>query len=334
MKKIIISIIFVFAVIAALGQTKTPEDFGFRHIVFKYKTDNVDILIKSKNGEENFEKPLFFFCQGSMPNPLIKYDENGFYNVFPFKTDSIIEKYHLVIVSKPYIPIMVHISMLSSNFNNYVDSTGKIPQEYSDRNLLSYYTDRNIEIIKHLLKQKWVSTTRLVVAGHSEGSTVAANMAAEYNKITHLIYSGGNPLGRIMSIIEENRAKETDTDTTRFGEEMIKYWEETVKNKNDMDASHGDTYKATFEFSYPSINHLEKLKIPVLVSYGTKDWSAPFNDYLRVEIIRKEKKNFTFKPYIGTEHNFYPLMEDNKPNYDIYNWNKVAYDWLKWLNEN
>lgn len=333
MKKII-SIIFLLANITAFGQTKTPENFGFKHIVFEYKTDKVDILIKSKKGEENVEKPLFFFCQGSMPNPLIKYDEYGSYNVFPFMTDSIIEKYHLIIVSKPYIPVMAHINTLSPGFNNYVDSTGNILQEYSNRNLLSYYVPRNVAIIKYLQKQKWVSKTKLVVAGHSEGSTIAANMAAECNKITHLIYSGGNPMGRIMSIIEENRANEIDTDTTKFGEEMIKYWEVVVKNKNNMDASHGDTDKATFEFSYPSIKHLEKLKIPVLVSYGTKDWSAPFNDFLRVDIIRQGKINFTFKAYVGTEHNYYPTTENNKPNYDIHNWDKVVYDWLEWLSEN
>lgn len=333
MKKII-SILFLFVTITAFGQTKTPEDFGFRHIVYEYKSDNVDILIKSKKGEENFEKPLFFFCQGSMPNPLIKYDENGFYGVFPFKTDSIVEKYHLIIVSKPYIPVMVHINSLSSNFYNYLDSRGKFPKDYSDRNLLSYYVPRNIAIIKYLQKQKWVSTMQLVVAGHSEGSTIAAKMAVECKKTTHLIYSGGNPMGRIMSIIEQSRVNETDTDSTRFGEEEILYWENAVKNKNSIDDSQGDTDKATFEFSYPPIEYLEKLKIPILVTYGTKDWSAPFNDYLRVDIIRKEKKNFTFKPYIGTEHNFFPLTADGKPDYDVFNWDKVADDWLKWLNEN
>ena len=64
MKKII-CISFLLTVISAFGQTKTPEDFGFRHIVYKYKTDNVDILIKSKKGEEDRKKPLFFFCQGN-----------------------------------------------------------------------------------------------------------------------------------------------------------------------------------------------------------------------------------------------------------------------------
>jgi len=40
----------------SFGQTKTPQDFDFRHIVFKYKKDDVDVLIKSKKGEENISK--------------------------------------------------------------------------------------------------------------------------------------------------------------------------------------------------------------------------------------------------------------------------------------
>lgn len=333
MTKKAIFILLLFSVFTVFGQTKTPEDFGFRHIVFKYKADNIDILVKSKKGEENIAKPLFFFCQGSLPVPLIIYDERGSWGTFPFIPDSISEKYHLVIVSKPYIPVMAEKSTLSQGIPTYIDSTGKYPKEYSDRNLLSYYAHRNIEIIKYLQKQKWVSPVQLIVAGHSEGSSVAAKMASKYKKITHLIYSGGNPFGRIMSIIGKDRAMESDTDSTRFGEQCIMYWEKVVKNQNSMDDSQGDTDRATYEFSFPMIKYLEKLKIPVLVTYGTKDESAPFNDFLHVETIRQEKRNFTFKAYVGTEHNFFPLTEDNKPNYDIFNWDKVAGDWLKWLNE-
>lgn len=312
------------------GQNKTPQDFGFRHIVFKYKTDNVDILIKSKKGEEDISKPIFFFCQGSLPLPLIKYHGNDSYGVFPFNPDSLSITYHLVIIGKPFIPVMEDYNTLSPNFS-FIDSSGKFPKEYSDRNLLSYYVPRNIEIIKYLQKQKWVTTTQLVIAGHSEGSTIAAKMAVKYKKITHLIYAGGNPLGRIMSIVGQSRAIETDSDSTRYGEDEIKFWEAVVKNKSSMDGSQGDTHKATFEFSQPPIKYLEKLKIPVLVSYGTKDWSAPFNDFMRVDFIRQGKNNFTFQSYVGTEHNFFPLTKDNKPDYDIFNWDKVANDWLKWL---
>jgi dienelactone hydrolase len=333
MKKIICGF-FLLIVISAFGQNTTPEKFGFQHIVFKYKEDNVDILIFSKRGEENITKPLFFFCQGSLPTPLIIYDENGAYGTFPFNPKSLSEKYHLVIVSKPYVPVMVNVTALQPNFT-YIDSSGNHPKEYSDRNLISYYVQRNLEIIKYLQKQKWVSSEQLVVAGHSEGSSVAAKMASESKKITHLIYSGGNPLGRILNIIAGDRAIESNTDSTRFGERMMRYWERVVKNKNCMDASHGDTDKTTFDFSYPPpIKHLEKLKIPVLVTFGTKDAGTPFNDYLQVETIRQGKRNFTFKAYIGTEHNFFPLTEDGETDYSIFNWDKVADDWLDWLNDN
>ena len=328
----IISILLLLVTTSTFGQTKTPKEFGYRHIVLKYKTDNVDILIKSKKGEENVPKPLFFFCQGSLPQPLIKYHADDVYGIFPFNADSLSKKYHLIIVSKPYIPIVADYKTLSPGFN-YVDSSGKFPKEYSDRNLLSYYVPRNIAILKYLQKQKWVTTPQLVAAGHSEGSTVAAKMAADYKKITHLIYASGNPMGRIMSIIGQSRANETDTDSTKFGEEGIKYWESVVQNKSNMNGSQGDTPKATFEFSQPPIEYLGKLKIPVLVSYGTKDWSAPFNDFMRVNFFQQGKINFTFQPYIETEHNFFPLTVDNKPNYDIFNWDKVANDWLKWTNE-
>jgi hypothetical protein len=68
-----------------------------------------------------------------------------------------------------------------------------------------------------------------------------------------------------------------------------------------------------------------------MVSYGTKDWSAPFNDYFLVEMIRQGKTNFTFMAYIGTDHNFFPLLPDDKPDYSIYNWDKVGSDWFQWL---
>lgn len=332
--KIILLTYILFYQIGYGQQKKTPKDFGYTHLTYNYKNDEVDILIKSKKGEENIKKPLFFFSQGSLPKPLIKYSEQGEYPVFPFDTDSLSQKYHLVIVGKPYIPVIANTKTLGKDFT-FIDSTGNFPKKYNDRNLLNYYVERNIEIIKYLQKKSWVSKTKLVAAGHSEGSTIVSKMASKSNLITHLIYSGGNPLGRIMSIIEESRTIETDTDSTRYAEENFKYWKDVVNKRNEMnDDGQGDTYKATFEFSIPTIYYMENLKIPVLICYGTKDFSSPFNDYFRVDCILKDRKNFQFNAYVGTEHNFFPLTEDNKPNFDIYNWDKVANDWLLWLNKN
>lgn len=315
------------------AQTKKAEDFGYRHIKTSYKGDNVDILIKSKKGEELKKKPIFLFCQGSLPQPLIKYDEKGPYGVFPFKTDSLEQDFHLVIIGKPNIPLTADIKTLGRN-NCYEDSiTHQTPKEYSDRNYLDYYVDRNLKVIELLQKLPYVSQNKLVVAGHSEGSTVAAKLATKSRKITHLIYASGNPLGRILSIIEQDRINETDTETTRFAENDFEYWQEVVENKNNLDYTNGDTYKATYDFSTPPIQYLEQLTIPILVCYGTKDYSSPFNDYLRTEMIRQKKKNFTFKAYIGLEHNFFPLTATGQPNYELFNWDKVAIEWWQWTKQ-
>ena len=81
------NLIYIFSLLtfySAFGQTKTAQDFGFRHIVFNYKNESVDILVKSKKGEENIPKPIFLFCQGSLPIPLIIYDGKESFGTFPF----------------------------------------------------------------------------------------------------------------------------------------------------------------------------------------------------------------------------------------------------------
>lgn len=314
------------------AQTKKAEDYGYKYLQTNFNGDNVDILIKFKKGEEQKKKPIFLFCQGSRPMPLIKYDEKGAYGVFPFKLDSLETAFHIVIIGKPFVPLIAEVKTLDENMCYQDSLTKKAPKKYSDRNYLDYYVDRNIKVIAFLQKQPFISNKKLVVAGHSEGSTVASKLASKTNKITHLIYASGNPLGRILSIIQQDRI--TEIDSTSSTEYNFEFWQQVVKNKNKLDDTNGDTPKATYDFSIPPIQYLQKLTIPVLVCYGTKDFSLPYNDYLRIEMIRQEKRNFSFKPYIGLEHNFFPIKENGKPNYDKYNWNNVANDWWKWIKNN
>ena len=45
----------------------------------------------------------------------------------------------------------------------------------------------------------------------------------------------------------------------------------------------------------------------------------------------QKKTNLTFKAYIGTEHNYFPLKPNGEVDYDTFNWDKVADDWRHWL---
>lgn len=324
MKKKVSVLLLLFSFIATAQ--KSAEDFGFQHLKLEYKKQIVDILIQTKKGEETKKKPIFFWCQGSLPQPVIKYDEKGIYGTFPFNTDDFLNEFHLVIVGKPGVPVISAVSSLKSDFT-FSNEQGKTPEAYNQSNYLDYYVLRNNWILKELIKQDRFSNTKIVVAGHSEGSSIAAKMASENTKITHLIYSGGNPYGRIMSILAQSRYYDSDNNT-------IEYWKEVVDNKNDLKTEEGDSFKTTYDFSVPVSEKLEKIKIPVLITYGTKDWNAPYNDLFYVEAIRKQLKNITFIPLVGLEHNYFPVNEKMEPNQAVYNWEDVGKQWAKWLTNN
>lgn len=310
---------------------KTPEDFGYRHFSFKYLSDPVEVIVISKPGEEKKAKPLFLFCQGSLPQPVVKYDETGLYGTLPFDETPLLDSYHVVIIGKPFIPIISNVYQLRKDFIYLKDNEKEIPPKgYIERNYLDYYVFRNNYIIKQLFKERWVKNSKLIVAGHSEGSTIASKMASINKKVTHLIYSAGNPYGRMMSILEKNRSEEKDSNQNP----LIDYWKKVVENQNEISYEGGDTFKATYSFSLPPRDYLVNLKIPVLLTYGTKDWGISFHDLFQIETITAQKQNFTFKSYQGLEHNFFSLNEDGNVNEEIYNWDKIASDWMKWLEEN
>jgi hypothetical protein len=112
--KILLKILFVLFATNLFAQEEIIEALGFRHIQTVYKNDTVDILIKSKEGEADIPKPIFLFCQGSLPQPLIKYSDEMAFNVFPFITEKLCEDYHLVIISKPFIPIVSDVQQLGN----------------------------------------------------------------------------------------------------------------------------------------------------------------------------------------------------------------------------
>jgi hypothetical protein len=319
----LLSLTFFLLTTQSYGQ-RTAKDFGFQHLQIVYQNDTVDFLLKTKSGEELKKKPIFLFCQGSLPRPLIIFDQDGPFGVFPFDSDIITNDYHLVIIGKPYIPVLMDKSKLNSDFC-FTTSSGEFPTKYLERDNLDYYVKRNIEVLKSLQKLPYIQSDRFVIAGHSEGSGIIAKIGQEFKHITHLIYSGGNPLGRMMSIVEENRKNENESN--RQGEKQIDYWTDIVKGKT--------VDKSTLSFSFPPpIDFLKKIEKPTFVCYGTIDKDAHANDYMRLEFIRQQKKNFTFKSYIGTEHNYFYVDKSGEINYDVNNWDKVATDWVEWLRLN
>lgn len=316
------------------AQIKQAADFGFRHFRLSYEKDTVDILLQSKKGDELKTKPVFLFCQGSLPIPLIITSQYGVVPSFPFDTNVLCENYHLAIIGKPGIPLITDISNLQEDLTYLEESTHRPPLIYLRNDHLGYYVNRNLAVIEFLCNQKFVSTSSLVVSGHSQGARIALEMASASKKITHLIYASGNPCGQIMSMIARARQQEDRYDTTTYVDNDFRLYEAIVADSTRNDTSLGENFKSIYSFSASSIQSFSRIQIPTFICYGSLDIITPFNDYLRAELIRQRKKNFTFRTYVGLNHNYMGLLDDGTNNYDDYNWDLVAQDWLNWLNNN
>ncbi|OON68456.1 alpha/beta hydrolase family protein [Hymenobacter sp. CRA2] len=305
---------------------KTPADYGYRHLRVPYGRDTVEVLILSKPGEEQRRKPLLLFVQGSLPVPLIKVHEKGAYPLFPFKGSRLAEAYHLAIISKPGIPLVTPVGALQPNFSYFDPLTKAPPQAYCQRNYLDYYVARNAAVLRYLTRQPWVDAHTVVAAGHSEGSTVVAKMAATDRRLTHVVYLSGNPAGRMATIITQQRGAE-GADVA----ELFHYWQSTLAQPDEVTCTPGDAPKTTYSFSVPPQQYLVRSRVPVLVMYGTRDAAAPFNDAFRLEMMRTGNARLHFRDYPGLEHNFIGFTPDGRLDYDQYRWDDVADDFARWV---
>ena len=115
------------------------------------------------------------------------------------------------------------------------------------------------------------------------------------------------------------------------GNTIIEHWQKAVQHANDIHVSVGEPYKTVYSFSLSQKDNIINLKIPVLVCYGTKDSFVLFNDLFQIEAIREKKENISFKSYLYLAQDDFPLQKDNNENQLLYQWDKIAGDWLSWL---
>ncbi|OYQ50506.1 hypothetical protein [Flavobacterium aurantiibacter] len=336
MKRLLIYCLIIVYFNDSFCQSLKTLESGLRELNIEYQNVPVYALIRSKVNEDQVKKPIILYIQGSQGRPLIiNYPEsNNFkYSIaFPFNCEQLLNDFHLIVIAKPFIPVVANIEHL----NNYtfIDSTTqKSPIGFLKNDNLTFYTQRNIFLLKKILKLDFVNSEKVIILGHSEGSRIAVAMASKFKKITHLGYLSGNPYGRFINLIARSRKNETENDNDLVAD--FNYWKEVVDNKdvnNYLDG--GDTFKSTFEYAQTYVDEMVGLKIPVFVGYGTGDEAAIFNDLFRVQALSKKKSNFTFKSFYGLEHSFYPITKSGEVNYESGNFDAVILDFLHWLQQN
>ena len=328
MRSFFLLLLLLAGTLATHAQPKTPADFGYRHLTMRYQHDTVNIIILSKKGDELKRKPVFLFVQGSLPSPIILYDEKGPYRVIPIQMDSLLARYHFVVVSKPGIPLTGDVRQLGPDATYTDPKTHLPPVAFCQHNYLEYYVQRNAAVLRHLARQPWAKADNITVMGHSEGAPIVARMARHPTHISRIIYLNGNSLGRMFTMTTAS----TDGDTTgQFA--IFRRWQTIVAAPRAYDCSQpGDSPLTTSSFSETKTptEDFRHCRIPVFIGYGTLDPGAISNDYLHLEMIRAGKTNFTFRAYPAVEHNFFGFT-NGKIDYDKSHWDEVARDFLAWM---
>ncbi|MEO0899921.1 MAG: hypothetical protein AAFY71_26140 [Bacteroidota bacterium] len=329
------SLFIFFLVHLAWGQ----KPIGKQALAFKldHEAGEIEFILLDSTLEEN--KPVFLFCQGSLPVPLfIDFKRKAPIllggGVINFDVENIRKHYHLIVISMPHTPLIVQKEYLNNRYCYIPDSTQpySFAHDYIEDDWLEIYRQRGMKVLEFLRKQSWVDKKKCIVAGHSQGSKVATKIAANNPAVSHLGLFAANPMGRIDQYIRQARL---DAQLGKIS------WEEADKVIEEQfeffqAAHHPDSlqtkpeYLAWASFSEMYLDDWLSLNIPIYMAYGTEDRTADLCDIVPLYFIQAGKENLSWKRYLGLEHNFFPLKEDGSTNYEDAKWPEVMSAFVEW----
>ncbi|RKO71765.1 hypothetical protein D7322_10160 [Sphingobacterium puteale] len=332
-----ILILFIFIQYRCPAQQKQVVNNEVTAYSLQTKRDTIDFIVVDKAPRE--KKPIFLWCQGSLPVPLYMNFENyGLWlhggGIANFDYEKIKKHYHLVVISMPETPLIVDEANLNNEKWYYGDSPNKnIPSvAFQKANYYQNYITRAIKVIKFLRKQKWVDNAKLVVAGHSQGSKIATGIAVNYKHVTKLGLFAANPLGRIdQSIRKLRKEAEQGKISWELADKQIEEQYEYFKAANDPEKIAKDpSLLAWNTLSDPIITDWLSFNKPIYLAYGTNDITSDFCDLIPLYFIRQKKNNLTYKRYFNLEHNFFEVNGQNEPDHTKPHWTEVMDNFLQW----
>lgn len=284
------------------------------------------------------KKPIFLWCQGSLPYPLyVNSKEEGIWliggGISNFDTTNIVKNYHLVVIAMPETPLIADEKSINESYWYFGNSKNKNQPtiEFQKADYLENYVNRAQKVLKFLNKQKWVDRSKLIVAGSSQGSKVATKVATANKNVSKLGLFSANPFGRIDQMIRDYRKQaEQNRISWKEADENIEKEYQTFRDAyNPKKVAANPNLIAWKSFSVPLLNDWLNFNKPIYLAYGTNDIASDLNDMVPLYFIRENKNNLTLKRYLNLEHNFFEV-ENGRPNHDKPHWEEVMNDFVAW----
>lgn len=327
---ILLLLIFCSSIISAQSKIK---DFEYYNLTDK--KDNIDFVVYKSQAD--IKKPILLFCQGSQPVPLFlkMYDDTLDLSLSNFDLNYLSKDYHVVVISRPFTPVIADTSQINYAYN-YVTDKYNNPHSYDTlylKNDTKEITARRAnKVWKFLKKQEWVDKSNFIIAGHSQGSREAVEIASTNKDVTMIGLFGFSPNGRYEESIYRNRKMAEKGEITweeadSLNIEQLDFYKRTLDDYENLKRPYLYSWKS---FNEPNLDKLLKLKIPIYVAYGSEDIVSINCDFLPFEFAKEGKTNLTLKRYGGLEHNFFPVKDDGFPDYKKPNWIEVMNRFIDW----
>ncbi len=330
MRHVLLILFTLFCLLKMISQETITKDELVEHFGFEQKSisrDGRDIVYYTYQKDNSKKDKLVLYLQGSDPSPLFSYqkDENGFRENCFIKGDykTLGDEYLYVAIEK-------------IGFEDLIDENNiPTPIIYQKNNSLHNRVHRANEVINHLEEKHHFS--KVIVYGHSEGAPVAAKLATQNNKITHLGFWAGNVLPDFFDFMLEARREyyqgkaniqETHQQISQTIEGFVNHIAKDTANFDEE----GYTNLRWWSYAEPPINNLIQLDIPLYVQVATEDTNAPIESayLLPLEFARLKKSNLTFNVCIGCDHSF---RRKNKEESMERLWPLIFENFIKWTNE-
>jgi len=167
--------------------------------------------------------------------------------------------------------------------------------------------------LRDAMKRPDIDRTRVLAAGHSEGASMVAKVAADVPEVTHvacLSGAGTTQLFDMAVIARRSRAGSPDGDDAAREARV----EEVYRQAADIAADPESTAKSAWGHPYrrwssffglSPVDELKRTRARVYLAYGTADESVPVesNDLARAELFAAGR-DVTCERIVGADHGF------------------------------
>jgi pimeloyl-ACP methyl ester carboxylesterase len=250
------------------------------------------------------KRPVVLIIQGSGCQSVFQKHEKlvggGFQNLLLEKAKG---RARILIVEKPGVKYLDQAARPGS--------AEKAPEEFLKEHTLPRWAAANVAALQAVWTLPEIDPSRTLVVGHSEGGIVAARVAAELPKVTHVASLAGGGPTQLFDFIANSappRPGDKPGDAQRRMQAVYDEWARIQKDPESISRFWlGHPYRRWSSFLKHSVTEeLLRTKARIYVAAGTRDAAIPVAGYdMLVAELRVRGRDVTTERVEGADHGFH-----------------------------